>query len=166
MQSNKRKAYHLASLCAEVASLWGANGQILRGALSQILSLNKGVYNWLTIGILKKSLKKRKYSKDKPGEPIKDTTIISDLTEESYSEKSNEGPNSGYNIPPPTIVGTNALQNITNIVHKRGGRPKGATIVVYRAKIEQRGLLLDEITTEWSKRVEAGEGQMKKKRAG
>jgi hypothetical protein len=91
MQSNKRKAYHLASLCAEAASLRGANGQILRGALSQILSLNKGVYNWLTIGILKKSLKKRKYSKDKPREPINDTTIISDLTEESYSEQSNEG---------------------------------------------------------------------------
>jgi hypothetical protein len=29
-------------------------------------------------------------------------------------------------------------------------------------KIEQRELLLDEIPTEWSKKLEAGEGQMKK----
>jgi hypothetical protein len=83
-------------------------------------------------------LKKRKYSKDKPGESIKDTTIISDLTEEPHSGQSNEGPTYGYNIPPPGIVGTRTLQNTTNIIPNRGGRPKGSTIVVSQAKIEQR----------------------------
>jgi hypothetical protein len=155
------RARHLASLCAEVESLRGANGQIPRGALSQILSLNKGVYNWLTIDILKKSLKKRDYSKDQLREPIKDTAIISDLTDDKYNAQSNVGP-SVNNIPPPTIVGTNALQNITNVIPKRGDHPKGATIVASRAKIKQRELLIDEIITEWSKQVEACKGQMKR----
>jgi hypothetical protein len=155
------RARHLASLCAEFESLRGANGRIPRGALSQIISLNKGVYNWLTIDILKKSLKKRDYSKDQLREPIKDTAIISDLTDDKYNAQSNVGP-SVNNIPPPTIVGTNALQNITNVIPKRGGHPKGATIVASRAKIEQRELLLDESTADWSKQVGASKGQMKR----
>jgi hypothetical protein len=49
------------------------------------------------------------------------------------------------------------LQNITNVIPKRGGCPKGATIVASRGR-EQTELLLDEITAEWSKKVEAGKG--------
>jgi hypothetical protein len=74
------------------------------------LKLNKGVYNWLTIVIIKKCLKKRKCSKDKSGELIKDTSIMSDLTDEEYSAQSNEGP-APDNIPPATIVGTLVVQS-------------------------------------------------------
>ncbi len=157
-------ARHLASICAEVESLRGANGRIPRGAFSQILNLNKEVYSWLTKDIKKKCLKKREFSKDKSGALIKDTSIISDLTDEEYNAQRNESP-APDNIPPPTIVGTAALHDITNVVPKRGGRPKGATIIASHAKTEQRELLLDQITAEWREKVEVGKGRMKKKKS-
>jgi hypothetical protein len=121
------------------------------------LKLNKGVYNWLTIDIIKKNLKKRKFSNDKAGELVKDTSIISDLTDEEYNAQSNEGP-APENIPSPTIIGTTALHDITNVIHNRGGHPKGATIIASHAKIKQRELLLDQITAEWREKVEVGKG--------
>jgi hypothetical protein len=66
------RARHFEGLCAEVESLRGANSQIPRRSLSQILSLSKGVYTWLTIDILNESL---------PGDSIKDTTIVSGQTD-------------------------------------------------------------------------------------
>ena len=80
------RARHLASICAEAESLRGANGQTPKGAISQIYELNKQVYNWLSIYIIKKCLKKRKALKDIPGGLLKDTTIISDLTDDSNAQ--------------------------------------------------------------------------------
>jgi hypothetical protein len=159
------RARHLASLCAEVESLRGANGRIPRGALSQVLQINKAVYSWLTVDILKKSLKKRNECDAKPGDTsVINTTIISDLTE---SDQSNGNP-PDCNIPPPAIVGTtttNVMQDITNESRKRGGRPKGATIVASQAKAKQTALLIEEITSEWSKRVEGKENNKRMKKS-
>lgn len=145
------RARHLASICAELESLRGANGRIPKGALSQVYNLNKRVYDWLSVDIIKKCLNKRK-SKESGG-VILNTTIISDLTDDS---------NPIVNVvPPPTTIGTTVLNDVTNIP-KKGGRPKGSTILASRAKAEQIELLKNQITAEWGRRVESAKGRMEK----
>jgi len=151
------KARHLESVCAEIESLRGANGRIPRGEMTKVYEQNKAIYSWLTIDIIKKCLKKRK---DKG--PTPDTTIISDLTDDS----TNDPPplDNPPNVPPPSSIGVNqTLQNDSCDSRKKGGRPKGATIRASRDKAEQTEVLIQEIASEWSEKVKANsKGRMKK----
>ena len=116
--------------------------------MTKVYEQNKAIYSWLTIDIIKKCLKKRK---DKG--PTPDSTIISDLTDDT----TNDPPplDNPPNIPPPSNIGVNEpLQNDSGI-HKKGGRPKGATICASREKAKQTAVLIQEIASEWSEKVKA-----------
>jgi len=102
----------------------------------------------------------KKKRKDKG--PTPDTTIISDLTDDS----TNDPPplDNPPNVPPPSSIGVNqTLQNDSCDSRKKGGRPKGATIRASRDKAEQTKVLIQEIASEWSEKVKANlKGRMKK----
>jgi hypothetical protein len=119
---------------------------------------NKAIYSRLTIDIIKKCLKKRREN------PVAlDTTIISDLTEDSGATPTDNPPN----LPPPSLIGVNNDQisdTVTEAPKRNGGRPKGATVRASREKEEQMSRLINEIASEWNEKVKVKpeKGRMKK----
>jgi hypothetical protein len=108
------KARHVASICAEIESKRTSTGHIPRGEILRVFNVNKPVYTWLTMDIIKKGLKK---SKDTSNGTL-DTTIISDLTNSTGTSCASDAP---VLIPPPLCIGfVNADKPI--------GRPKGTTL--------------------------------------
>ncbi len=109
------KARNLDSVCAEIESLRASNGQIPRVELMKVYEQNKAIYSWLTIDIIKKCLKKRREN------PVTlDTTIISDLTEDSGATPTDNPPN----LPPPSFIGVNNDQiseTVTEAPKRKGG---------------------------------------------
>jgi hypothetical protein len=109
------KARHLDSVCAEIESLRASNGRIPRGELMKVYEQNNAIYSWLTIDIIKKCLKKRREN------PVTlDTTIISDLTEDSGATPTDNPPN----LLPPSLIGVNNDQisdTITEAPKRKGG---------------------------------------------
>ena len=152
------KARHLDSVCAEIESLRASNGRIPRGELMKVNEQNKAIYSRLTIDIIKKCLKKRREN------PVAlDTTIISDLTEDSGATPTDNPPN----LPPPSLIGVNNDQisdTVTEAPKRTGGRPKGATVCASREKEEQMSRLINEIASEWNEKVKVKpeKGRMKK----
>jgi hypothetical protein len=84
---------------------------------------------------------------------IKNTTITSDIIDKECNAQSILWVLL-FISPSPLSVGANVFHDVTYINPKRGGHPKGEPSVASHAEIEQRELLLDSITAEWSKRVE------------
>ncbi len=58
--SRALKAHHVASICAEIESSRTSTGHIPRGEILRVFYINKPVYTWLTMDIIKKRLKKKK----------------------------------------------------------------------------------------------------------
>jgi len=105
----------------------------------KVYEQNKAIYSWLTIDIIKKCLKKRREN------PVTlDTTIISDLTEDSGATPTDNPPN----LPPPSLIGVNNDQ-ISD---------------TSREKEEQMSRLINEIASEWNEKVKVKpeKGRMKK----
>ena len=53
------KARHVASICAELESKRTSTGRIPRGEILRVFNVNKPVYTWLTMDIIKKRFKKK-----------------------------------------------------------------------------------------------------------
>ena len=121
----QRKDRHLESVCAEIESLRASNGRIPRGEVARVFNEYKPIYNWLTIDLVKKGLKKYK---DKV--IVLDTVLISDLTSDTTAS-SELIPTA---LPPPSNVG---FITPLEIIAKKGGRPIGATINLSREKEAQ-----------------------------
>jgi hypothetical protein len=106
---------------------------------------NKLIYNWLTVDILKKGLKKytKSNSSTNNGTTITD---ISDLTNECFCPDCN-----GEVNPVPAVVGISheSSQYLESHSEKRGGRPKGSTIQAARDKAKRKEELLNDIATSW-----------------
>jgi hypothetical protein len=138
----EQKARHLRSICAEIESLRASNGRIPRGELVRVLNEKKPIYNWLTVDLIKKELKKLKGSN-----AINMITVISDLTDDTSPQLI-----AFDNVPPPSNISMiseppdDAFDFVKN---KKGGRPKGSTIQASREKQEQTERLINEIVIEW-----------------
>jgi hypothetical protein len=143
--SRALKARHLDSVCAEIESLRASNGWIPRGEISKVYELDKAIYSWLTIDIIKKCLKKRR---EKP--VTLDSTIISNLTEDFGATPTENPPN----LPLPSLFGVNNDQISATEAPKKEEPPKGATMRASREKEEQMSrLIINEIASEWSEKV-------------
>jgi hypothetical protein len=97
-----------------------------------VLNENKPIYTWLTVDIIKKSLKAFKGKCNSNVE-----TAISDLTDVTGNTGTTVATDAPPILPPPSTIGF--LNSETN--KKKVGRPKGSSAQAARIVLENTELL-------------------------
>ena len=86
--------------------------------------------------------------------PINDSSI-SDLTMPTFADDINQLSNNDPVQPPPLNIGINQGPQLPQETSKaKGGRPRGTTLKALREKEAKRELLINDIASSWSEKVE------------
>ena len=155
------RAKHVSYVCAEIETHRGSNGRIPRGVMSKVFEEHKQIYPWMTINLIKKGLMKSKLNETPP---INDSSI-SDLTMPTFADDINQLTNNDPAQPPPLNIGINQGPQLPQETSKaKGGRPRGTTLKALREKEAKRELLINDIASSWSEKVEQERKAGEKKR--